>query len=169
MHCVWCESRSLSCTECSCVSEGHLVYIVEYPCHCMETLTPAYSEASHFGMFVLWLTRREQISTSCRMLKHGNIPLREQSLLIYLEDAAACAAGKTSVHQGLMLEEIIHTFWSLHQYFYLIRSFLHRTAAESGNGCSDCCMDSSFTILPQEKRESLYILPAWRGAPRLLL
>ena len=123
----------------------------------------------NWGCLCYDLTCREQISTSCRMLEHGSIPLKEQSLLIYLEDAAACGAGKTSVHQGLMSEGITHAFWSSHQYFYLIRSFLHWTAVESGNGCSNCCTDSSFTILPQENRESLYILPACLGAPPLLL
>lgn len=139
--CVWCESRNWSRTECSHVCEG-LVYIAEYRCHCMDTLTPAYREASQFRLFVLGLTCRGWISTSCRVLKHGNIPFN-------IPGGCWCPRGRKDLSApGCDVEEIIHAFWSLHQYFYLIRNFLCWTAVEGSKSCSSWDMDSSFTILP---------------------
>lgn len=46
--------------------------------------------------------------------------------------AAAARAAHTVVHQGLVSEEIVHVFSPLHQYFYLIRSFLLHGSSFTG-------------------------------------
>lgn len=92
------------------------------------------------------------METSLSRIAHFNI----------LEDAGACGVGKNSVHQDLMSEEIILAFSSLHQYFY---KFSTLNSYENGYGCSDCCMDSSFSFPRRiEDRCTSYLL-AWELPP----
>lgn len=119
---------------------GGLLYILEYQCRGTDTLTPAYSEASQFGMFVLWLTHRGQISTSWNV---------ETSLLkaspFNVPRGCCCRRDGEDLcmpwFDGRGNHEIIHAFRSLHQYFYLIRSFLLWKAASLAPAVA---LDSSF-------------------------